>query len=817
MNDAALNKPGAYAQIRIREPAGERILGPELSLGGPGADIVVPGVEGIALRIERRDGEWLAIPEPGAAVRYDGRSLRGSRELRRDDVIGIGEAQLSVPEVSRTRLRLDVHHLVGNDTIAPVATVAAVDFDGGDEELEIRAAPARGAAAAAARTATAERIRVRRPKFFWPVAAALVAVALVAVILVSTLHTVMLDVRPEGANITTPGTSMSLHLGSQLLLPEGQHVVRAEMDGYVPAQTNVNVVSGRPMTARLRLAKTPGELNIDTNNVPVRVSVDGADVGRAPGIIPVPQGSHTITLRAPRYLDHVVTMDIEGAGVRQDLTVRLSPAWGTLKVSVVPAGARVSVDGRDVGVAPASAQIESGVRQVRIESLGHKTWESSIVMKAGQTLSIGPITLGRPDASLTVRSKPAGAEVTIGGRYRGRTPLNAELPADIAHDVVLSLPGHANWTQSVFADAGRKIAIDAQLKPITARIIVQGEPADAEVFVDGKSRGVAPQTFELTAVQHSIEVRKEGFEPFQVNVTPEAGIERKVDFKLTSSDKAIALQESAPTITTKGGYTLRLVPRGKFQMGSDRREQGRRPNEGLREITLERPYYIGVNEVTNADYRKFRSAHASGYIEKQTLDLDAQPVAAVTWDDAAEYCNWLSEQEGLPPAYERRDGKFFLIRPVTAGYRLPTEAEWEYAARFVAPGKTQRFAWGDGLPVAPQFGNVAGTESRGLIEGMLEGYTDDYPAAASIGKFKASPLGLHDMAGNVSEWTNDYYLSFVSVGAATDPLGPEPTAQHVVRGANWRSASVGHLRFAYRDSGEDGADTIGFRVARYAQ
>jgi formylglycine-generating enzyme required for sulfatase activity len=816
MTDAALNKPGAYAQIRIREPAGERILGPELSLGGPGADIVLPGVEGVALRIERRDGEWLAIPEPGAAVRYDGRSLKASRELRRDDVVAIGDAQLSVPEVSRTRLRLDVHHLVGNDTIAPVATVAAVDFDGGDEELEIRAAPV-GTAASAARAATAERIRAQRPKFFWPVVVALVAVALVAVILVSTLQSVMLDVRPEGASISTPGTSLSLRLGSQLLLPEGQHVVRAAQDGYVPAQTRVNVVSGQAVTARLRLAKTPGELNIDTNNIPVRVSVDGAEIGRAPGVIPVPQGSHTITLRAPRYLDHVVTMEIEGAGVRQDLAVRLSPAWGTLKVSVVPAGARVTVDGRNVGVAPASAQVESGVRQVRIESLGHKTWESSVVVKAGQTLSIGPITLGRPDASLTVRSKPAGAEVTIGGRFRGRTPVTAELPADIAHDVVLSLPGHTNWTQSVFADAGRKIAIDAQLKAITARVLVQGQPADAEVFVNGSSRGVAPQTLELTTVKHSLEVRKEGFEPFKVDVTPEAGFERRVDFKLVSADKAVALQESAPTITTKGGYVLRLVPGGTFQMGSDRREQGRRPNEGLREITLERPFYIGVTEVTNAEFRRFRASHASGYIEKQTLDLDAQPVAAVSWDEAAEYCNWLSEQEGLQPAYERRDGKFFLIRPVSAGYRLPTEAEWEYAARFVAPGKVQRFAWGDALPIAPQSGNVAGTESKGLIEGMLEGYTDDYPAAAPVGKFKASPLGLHDMAGNVSEWTSDYYLSFVSVGKATDPLGPEPTAQHVVRGANWRSASVGHLRFAYRDANEDGADTIGFRVARYAE
>jgi hypothetical protein len=527
MNEAALNKPGAYAQIRIREPAGERVLGPELTLGGPGAEVVVPGApDGVALRIERRDGEWLAIPEPESAVRFDGRALRGPRELRRDDVLGVGDAQLSVPELSRTRLRLDVHHLVGNDTIAPVATVAAVDFEGGDEELEIRAAPV-GAAAAAVRVSPAERARARRSRVFWPVAVAIGALLLVAVILLSTMQSVFLDVRPEGASITTPGTSMSLHLGDQLLLPAGQHVVRAEKEGYVAAQTNVNVVDGAATSARLRLAKQPGELHIDTNNIPVTVSVDGAEVGRAPGMVPVPPGSHTITLRAPRYLDHVVTLDIEGAGVKQDLAVRLEPAWGTLKISTVPTGARVTVDGRAAGVTPASAQAASGVRQIRIEAAGHKTWESSVVVKAGQTLSMGPITLGQPDATLSVRSKPAGAEVTIGGRYRGRTPLVADLPADIAHDVVISLPGYSNWTQSVFAEPGRRLTLDAQMKAVLSRVTVQGEPADAELLIDGNARGRTPQTVDLTSVEHAIEVRKDGFEPFTISVTPAAGIERK--------------------------------------------------------------------------------------------------------------------------------------------------------------------------------------------------------------------------------------------------------------------------------------------------
>src|SRR6267378_4973121 len=136
MSDAALLKPGAYAQIRIREPAGERILGETISIGGTEADVVVPGVvPGPALSIERRKGVWVAEPVSGALLRFNGRPLTSARDLRRDDVLAVGDAQIIVVEATRTLLRLDVRHLVGNTTIAPAATLASLAFaDGGDED-----------------------------------------------------------------------------------------------------------------------------------------------------------------------------------------------------------------------------------------------------------------------------------------------------------------------------------------------------------------------------------------------------------------------------------------------------------------------------------------------------------------------------------------------------------------------------------------------------------------------------------------------------------------------------------------------------------
>jgi formylglycine-generating enzyme required for sulfatase activity len=831
MNEAALSKPGAYAHIRVREPAGERALGSSVSVGGAdaavgsSAEVIVPGaLPGVALTVERREADWFAIPAPGASVRLDGRPLTRPRELHKDDVLSVGEAQIVVLDDSRTRLRLDVRHLAGNQTIPPVFTAAAVEAEADDDDIEIRATPSALGSRPAAAVLTAERNQraagpPRKPlsrKTIVAFAAAFAVLALVTLIF-SMLQPVEIDVRPEDANISTPGTFLAFRSGGSLRVLAGNHVVHAEREGYNPAEVSVVVESGKETRARLRLTKLPGKLRVDTEDVAATVFVDGVEAGKAPGEIVVQPGQRTVTLRAPRYLDHVANLEIEGGGERQDLKATLLPSWGTVKVTAVPEGAAVSVDGAEAGHAPASVEADSGVRRVTISAPGLKTWESSVVVKAGETLAIGPITLGEPDAQLSLRSSPAGAEITIAGTYRGRTPMTVDLPASINHEIVATLPGHANWTKTVFAEPGKKVALEAKLQAITATVTVQGQPEEADLFIDGKPQGKTPQSLQLSAVEHLIEVRKPGFISYTGTVTPALGLERQVEYKLISEDRSTALQESAPVITTKSGYSLRLVPGGSFMMGSERREQGRRPNEGLRPVTLKRPFYIGITEVTNSEFRKFRPDHVSGYVEKKSFDLDAQPVVQVSWNDAAAYCNWLSEREGLPPAYAEGGGKYSLRKPVTIGYRLPTEAEWEYAARYVGPGKLRRFPWGDSLPVAAQSGNIAGTETGGQLEAQLEGYRDDYPVVAPVGKFQPSPLGLHDLGGNVSEWVNDFYLSFVDPAATTDPLGPEQAALHIVRGANWRTGAVGELRFAWREAGPEPAQTLGFRVARYAE
>jgi formylglycine-generating enzyme required for sulfatase activity len=197
--------------------------------------------------------------------------------------------------------------------------------------------------------------------------------------------------------------------------------------------------------------------------------------------------------------------------------------------------------------------------------------------------------------------------------------------------------------------------------------------------------------------------------------------------------------------------------------------------------------------------------------------MDSQPAVNVSWEEAALFCNWLSRSEGLPPFYEEQDGRVTGWDPESHGYRLPTEAEWAFAARVSDDGQLMMFPWGtDVYPPPTVVENYADESASTIVTFVLSNYNDGFPVTAPVGSFEPNHHEIYDMSGNASEWVNDYYEIQPGSGEAlADPLGPPPGDRHVIRGASWAKGSRSELRLAYRDGGRDPNYETGFRIARY--
>jgi formylglycine-generating enzyme required for sulfatase activity/flavodoxin len=266
--------------------------------------------------------------------------------------------------------------------------------------------------------------------------------------------------------------------------------------------------------------------------------------------------------------------------------------------------------------------------------------------------------------------------------------------------------------------------------------------------------------------------------------------------------------EEANMVSANDNFVL--LDGGAFAMGSPESERQRGADEALHEVTLS-SFYADPCEVTQGDYEAVMGANPSHFKGKSL------PVENVTWYNAIEYCNRLSESRGLAPVYTLEGNKVRWDRKAN-GYRLLTEAEWEYAAR---AGTTTVFSAGNQITSANA--NFQGSYPY-LIEENYVTHRDSSVVTSSsrgetisVDSLEPNGFGLYNAHGNVSEWCFDYYGPY-ELGQAADPAGAASGSLRANRGGGYNDFAK-HLRSAYRSATNpvDSGQNLGFRIARNAQ
>ena len=432
-------------------------------------------------------------------------------------------------------------------------------------------------------------------------------------------------------------------------------------------------------------------------------------------------------------------------------------------ISVQPKDAKVTIDGvlqASSSDGEYSAMLAYGFHTYKVEAGGYISKSGSFTIGKGDMTPIS-VSLVSALATLSVSCPTPAVSLYVDKKSVGSLPWNGNLKEGM-HLLEVRKDGYCSQQKTIQLAQQQKldVAFDA-LSAIQGNLSVNFKPFGSDVYVDGVKVGQSPRVFNGVLVgNHNVEIRKSGYATSRQTVTISEGQTASISGSLTSSTSSSSantlssngssLSGNALTIPVKNGINIEMVKveAGSFDMGATpEMENPWEAEKPVHRVTLTNNYYVGKYEITQALWQAVMGSNPSHF------KGDALPVEQVSWKDCQKFITKLN----------RLTGKNF---------RLPTEAEWEYAARGGNKSRGYRYSGSNTID------DVAWYENDALSQ--------THP----VGTKQPNELEIYDMTGNVMEWCQDWYGSYSS-SPQVNPTGAASGSYRVVRGGGWSDSARG--------------------------
>lgn len=483
-------------------------------------------------------------------------------------------------------------------------------------------------------------------------------------------------------------------------------------------------------------------------------------------------GTYSYRVQAPNYLPETGKVTVDDPNNTKTVDVKLKSDFVevTLKVD---ADAEIWVNNEKKGTRTWTGQLGKGTYKIECKKEGHET--SMISKEITAAMNGQTITLPMPQpiyGSLNIESTPIGAIIQLDNKEVGKTPKSINEILVGRHEIKLTKEGFAPYTEMVTIAKGERKQVNATLSNGKEIQFTCNVP-NAQLEIDGQRMNSANGTYMLTYGQHNLRATAADYREYTYTFNVSESSSRSHSITMQ------AMRKDEETFTVNGvSFTMKLVEGGTFKMGSNDSD-AESDEKPVHKVTLS-SYYIGETEVTQALWKAVMGSNPS-YFKGDNL-----PVEQVSWNDCQEFIRKLNQKTGK-------------------NFRLPTEAEWEYAARGRKKSRGCKYAGSNNLRDVAWFGQ---SDGRTFDNGNSGEKTH------AVKMKSANELGLYDMSGNVWEWCSDWFNSdYYGKSSSVNPQGPSSGSSRVLRGGSW-DRYARRCRVSYRLSSDpdNRLSIFGFRL-----